>query len=235
MTPTPDTSSGDTPTSAIYERKRLGAAGAYDKWVWGFSFQPWAWGPRLDRVLAFVREHLSAEHLEVGVGTGLLLERADRPGGFTRLHLLDANSGPLQETADRLSRFAPATTRADALEPWTGVEGSFASVGCMNVVHCLPDPGQRGIAAKTALFDSVARVLRPGGVFFGATLMNRGVRGRWRRPLAVLMMALYNRLAWFSNRADTADDLAAALRERFDDVEVWTEGSLVLWRAVGRS
>ncbi|WP_067964214.1 class I SAM-dependent methyltransferase [Nocardiopsis trehalosi] len=225
--------SADRPTSRIYKRERLSA---YDRWVWGFSFQPWAWGPRADRVVEFYRTHLSRDHLDVGVGTGLLLDRAGMPEGHERLHLLDANQGPLEETAQRLARFSPTITRADALAPWTELEpGTFASVGCMNVVHCLPDPEGRGIEAKTALLDSVARVLRPGGRFFGATLLDRGIAGKWRRPIAPLMMAAYNRLAWFSNRADTAEDLERALAARFDDVHVWTEGSLALWYATARS
>lgn len=227
-------SSPDRPTSAIYDRDRLGAAGAYDRWVWGFSFQPWAWGPRLDRVLGFVRDHLSPEHLEVGVGTGLLLERVGHDAEFTRLHLLDANPGPLQETAERLARFAPTTTRADGLGDWGALGAPFSSIGCMNVVHCLPDPHRQGIAVKTALFDSAARALAPGGVFFGATLMP-AMPGLWRRPVAPLLMALYNRLGWFSNRADTPAGLEAALTARFDAVQVWAHGSLVLWRATGRS
>ncbi|MBV2366994.1 class I SAM-dependent methyltransferase [Streptomonospora nanhaiensis] len=226
MAPSPDTEP-DRPTSAIYERAPL--ATAYDKLVWGFSFKPWAWGPTLERILGFYGRHLSADHLEVGVGTGLLLQRANRPH-FDRLHLLDANPGPLQETAESMARHRPLTTRADALADWGDMGAPFASIGCMNVIHCLPDPHRRGIAAKTALLDSAAAVLAPGGTFYGCTLMP-GQPGLLRRPFAAPMMALYNRLKWFSNRADTPADLEAELNKRFTGVRVWVEGSLVLWQA----
>lgn len=224
------TTSPERPTSAVYDRERLGL---YERWVWGFSFQPWFWGPRIGEIVDVYQANLSGSHLEVGVGTGLLLQRSGMPPNTERLHLLDANPGPLAEAQRRLAQYAPTTTRVDALADWPHeLDSAFTSVGCLNVLHCLPDANRQGIAAKTAVLDSIARVLAPGGTFFGATLVR--APGQWRRPFAPVMMALYNQAGWFDNRADTPDGLAEELHARFDGVEAWRRGSLVLWQATAR-
>jgi hypothetical protein len=74
----------------------------------------------------------------------------------------------------------------------------------------------------------LVRVLRPGGVLFGSTVLGRNVSPN---PLARRLLALYNRGGVFSNSGDDAEGLRAALLAHFDRVELEVRGVTALFRA----
>lgn len=118
---------------AIYTRPVLAI---YDLWVHGLS-NPLVWKcptPHLHRLYA---RHLSANHMDMGVGTGSLLDRATFPSPAPRLALVDANEACLAVAGRRLRRYRPERYRRNVLEPLGDVGPPFASIGLTYLLHCL--------------------------------------------------------------------------------------------------
>ncbi|HET6520842.1 MAG TPA: class I SAM-dependent methyltransferase [Geminicoccaceae bacterium] len=195
----------------------------YDLVVHGLS-NHLAWRCPTRYLVAHYERHVSANHLDVGVGTGLLLDRCRFPARSPRLALLDANPHCLAAAARRLARHRPEVHRADVLAPLRLGVPPFDSIGLSYVLHCLPGP----MPAKAAALDHLLPLLKPGGVLFGATLLGRGVpRGRLARHL----MAAYNARGFFANAEDDPEGLRTALRERFPESAVRVIGCAALFAA----
>jgi hypothetical protein len=163
-------------------------------------------------LLEHYNEHVSANHLEVGVGTGYFLDRCRFPAP-PRIALLDANPHALAATAKRIRRYRPEAFERNLLEPFTLPAAPFASIGCNYVWHCLPGDAD----AKAAVFGRLANLLCPGGLLFGATLLacepGMSRTARW-------LMRTYNRRGVFANEHDSEAALRAALETHFADVSI---------------
>jgi SAM-dependent methyltransferase len=169
-------------------------------------------------------EHVSPRHLDIGVGTGYLLDTCRYPTESPDITLMDLNPTPLEVAAKRLRRYQPKTHQANALEPFGLPAGAFESVGLNWLLHCLPG----NMATKSIVFDHCKTVLAPGGVVFGSTVLNDGVRHtRWSR----WMMRTLNRDGTFSNFDDDLDSLKAQLDERFDGAQVEVVGAVGIFSA----
>jgi SAM-dependent methyltransferase len=169
------------------------------------------------RILAQYQSSVSANHLDVGVGTGYFLDRVQFPSPAPRLGLMDLNGNSLVHTARRLIRYAPEIYRADVLEPIATQIEPFDSIGLNYLLHCLPGP----MESKAVAFDNLRPLLRPGGTFFGGTVLRQ----------ARAFMAAYNAMGIFGNGRDSLDGLRASLEARFVDVEIVTHGCVALFRA----
>ena len=172
-------------------------------------------------------ELASANHLDVGVGTGFYLDRCRFRQPPERIVLMDLNPNSLAHASRRIARYHPEVRRGDVLRPLEPQPEPFESVGLANLLHCLPGP----MARKAAAFDHLAAVMNPGAVLFGSTLLGRGVRGSWP---ARFVMRQINRRGVFSNTEDDLPSLRAALEERFTDVEVEVVGLMALFTARAR-
>jgi len=86
----------------------------------------------------------------------------------------------------------------------------------------------RSVPSKAVAFDHVKRVLNPGAVIFGSTILQGGVPRSW---LARGLMGVYNKKGIFSNAEDGLEALELALNQRFSDVVVTTEGCVALFSA----
>lgn len=170
--------------------------------------------------------NVSDRHLDVGVGTGYFLDKAVWPVAAPAITLLDLNANCLAAASRRIRRFAPQTIRADVLAPLPAL-GPFRSAGLCYLLHCLPGT----IPEKSVVFDHLAPLLAPGARVFGATILQGNVS---RSRSAQALMNLYNKKRIFSNAADTAEDLEAALRQRFRNVSVSIRGTVALFEARAR-
>jgi hypothetical protein len=193
----------------------------YDVLVHGLSNRL-AWRCPTRRLLDLYRANLSANHLEAGVGTGFFLDRtgASRLG---RLALLDVNRHCLERAGRRLARFKPALHQVNLLAPIKLDVAPFASVGLTYVLHCLPGR----MSEKLAAVDHLRPLMSKGAVLFGATILRRGITPNGERPL----LNLYNAKGVFNNREDDFASLSDGLRQRFDRVEIETEGCVTLFSA----
>ena len=205
---------------AVYTRRSLRL---YDFIVHGLSNR-FVWRCPTQGLVAHYNRHVTANHLDVGVGTGYFLERCRFPPGAPRIALLDINRNSLDFAAGRIARHRPETYLRNVLEPLAIDAAPFDSVGLNYVLHCLPGT----IAAKAVALDHLKAAMNADAVLFGSTLLQGGVpRGRLARRL----MAFYNRKGIFSNRDDDLDGLKAALDQRFRDVSVEVAGCAALFSA----
>ena len=125
------------------------------------------WRCPTSRLVGQYRQLVGHRHLDVGPGTGYFLEHARLPND-AQITLLDPNSDVLAHAARRLSHRHPSVIQADVLKPLPLTAGErFDSAALNYVLHCLPGPPTRKIAAV----QNVAAVLKPGGVLFGATVL----------------------------------------------------------------
>ena len=209
---------------AVYTRPVLAI---YDFLVLTVSNR-WIWRCPTPRLEARYRAHLSANHLDVGVGTGYFLDRCPFPAPNPRLALMDLNPTALAHAAARVARHGPETYRRNVLEPIPFDGPKFDSIAVNYLLHCLPG----SIAEKAVALDHLRALLNPGGVLFGSTILSSGVpvTGSARR-----LMAFYNRKGVFSNLQDDHAGLERELRARFDQVAIETAGSVALFVAQGPS
>jgi len=181
-----------------------------------------AWRCSNERILAAYRRHVTANHLDVGVGTGYFLDHAVFPAAQPRVGLLDLNANCLERAARRIARYRPELYQANLLAPIAVNARRFDSVGMNYVLHCLPGAlPEKGVAVA-----HLKALLNPGGVLFGATLLQGGVR---RNALAVGLMHLFNSRRTLCNRGDSLEGLESALKQHLRDVRIEVVGCVALF------
>ena len=195
--------------AAIYSKRVLSV---YDLGVIKVSNQL-AWRCPSDLILDFYNQHISANHLDVGVGTGYFLDKCRFPSSTPQIALLDLNPNSLTMTAARLRRYHPTTYLVNVLEPITFDIPTFDSIALNYLLHCLPG----SMRSKQVVFDNLQPWLNPGGVVFGTTILGQGIRPN---VLARKLMRLYNAKGIFSNSEDNLNDLEAILQRSFQGY--WT-------------
>jgi ubiquinone/menaquinone biosynthesis C-methylase UbiE len=119
---------------AVYSRSVLAI---YDFLVLGASCR-YVWRCPARLIVDFFDLHVSANHLDVGVGTGFFLERCSFPSAKPRLGLMDVNPNCLAAAARRVSRYVPEIYRANVLEPLRLDAAKFDSASLSLLLHCLP-------------------------------------------------------------------------------------------------
>ncbi len=205
---------------AIYTKLTLPV---YDLLVLGFSNR-FVWKCPTQRLLKHYQLNLSANHLDVGVGTGYFLHHARYPSRTPRIALMDLNEHSLDYAANRISRYSPEVYQRNVLEPVSYQGERFDSLGLNYLLHCLPGDIRR----KAVLFDHLKPLLNPGAQVFGATLLQGDVP---RSPLAQRLMAVYNAKGIFCNEADTLPALRHELERRFKNVSIELVGCAALFSA----
>ncbi len=209
-----------TAAQAVYTR---GTPAIYDYLVLGLANR-FIWKCPSQNIVALYDKYVSANHLDVGVGTGYFLDRCRFPSDTPRIALMDLNPKALAYTANRIKRYHPECIRRNALAPFTLNGEKFQTIGINYLLHCLPGP----MLAKAVVFDHLKTLLKPGGMLFGATLvqgpMPHTATAKW-------LMELYNKKGIFSNREDNFDDLSRALRRRFREVSIEARGCAALFTA----
>ena len=203
---------------AVYTKPVLRA---YDLLVLGLSNR-FIWKCPTWRLLDHYNRHITANHLEVGVGTGYFLDKCRFPSPHPRIALVDLNPNTLQTTARRLARYQPTVYRRNVLEPLAIDDGGFDSAAMNYVLHCLPGPLQ----SKFAAVDHITALMDPGAVLFGATILRRGIN---HTGAAKSLMALYNDSGIFCNHADHLEILQAEMGKRFRDVSIELTGCVALF------
>src|SRR5262245_16600062 len=183
-----------------------------------------AWRCPTQRLVELYRENLAPDHLEAGVGTGLLLDRAATPK-LNRLVLLDANRNCLDRAGARLARFEPELHQVNLLAPLALGTAPVASIGLTYVLHCLPG----SMDEKLTAIEHLRPLMRDGATLFGATILGRGIA---LNPAARALSDLYNVKGVFNNRTDDLKSLSDGLRRRFAKVAVMQEGCVAIFRAV---
>src|SRR6266446_4577761 len=98
---------------AVYTKRTLAF---YDFVVLGVSNR-FIWKAPTQRLEEHYNRHVTANHLDVGVGTGYFLDRCRFPSNIPRVALMDLNSDALEFASQRIARYRPETHRRNVLEP----------------------------------------------------------------------------------------------------------------------
>jgi len=206
--------------SAMYSRPFLKT---YDWLALGFNCR-YVWKCPSDNMLEHYNKHVSANHLDIGVGTGYFMDNCKYPADNPRIALMDLNPNPLHIARKRLTRYNPEIYQRNALEPFDIDAPNFDSVGMMNLIHCIPG----NIKTKGIVFEHVKAVMNPGAVLFGSTILYRGVK---RNAMATYLTKVNNRSGVMNNMEDSLDDLKEELQRNFSESSVETIGCVALFRA----
>lgn len=210
---------GSEPGVAIYSRPMLFI---YDFYVLGFS-NTFAWRCPSRRILDFYNKHISANHLDVGVGTGYFLDKCQFPTPDPKITLVDLNNNSLQVTEKRLRRYNPRAYVANVLDPLQLEPDKHDSIGLNYLLHCLPG----NIRTKGIVFKNLKPLLNvSGGVIFGTTLLGQNVNPNL---LAKTLMRIYNSKGIFSNTHDNLEDLVSVLQENFREYSVEVVGCVAFF------
>jgi len=205
---------------AVYTR---GFLSVYDAVVYGFN-SPALWRCPKSRMVEHYDAHVSARHLDIGVGTGALLDAARFPVAAPEITLMDLNPNSLATASHRLARYTPRTHRANVLEDWHLEPGTYESVALTHILHCL----HGSMAERVVAFEGARRALVPGGTLFGATILAKDVH---LSALARAVTALSNARGILHNWDDGPAELDAALGSVFQEREIRVRGTVALFAA----
>ncbi len=203
---------------AVYTRTTLAA---YDIIVLGISNQ-YIWKCPSTKIEENYNKFVSANHLDVGVGTGYFLDRCHFPSESPRIALMDLNTNALDFASKRIGRYMPEIYRQNILEPISGDILQFDSVGLNYLLHCLPG----AITEKAVVFEHLKSLMNPGATIFGSTILQGGVK---RNLAATYLMQFYNQKGIFSNVRDDIEGLKSELNKSFEDVVVEVIGCVALF------
>jgi len=195
----------------------------YDTFVYRFNC-PVLWRCPKSRFVEAYNANVSGRHLDIGVGTGLLLDECRFPVERPEITLMDLNPNSLRAASERIARYSPRTHQANVLEPWGLEPGAFDSVAMTNMLHCVPG----AMPDKAVAFEYAKTALAPGGVLFGSTILGGGVKHNF---LSRMVHRSSNRRGVLSNLEDTPESLDAALAGAFPSHELEIEGVIGLFRA----
>lgn len=171
-------------------------------------------------LLAQYDNNITANHLDVGVGSGYLLDNCTYPSPSPKLALMDVNSECLYFCARRLERFSPETFQCNVLASIDTGGAKFDSIGMNYLLHCLPG----SFAEKAVVFDHLFELLNPGGVLFGTTVVSNSDDDTW---YAEKLLSIYNKKGVFSNKNDSIDALGAELSKRYKNFSITQTGYAV--------
>ncbi|EXF86312.1 methyltransferase [Colletotrichum fioriniae PJ7] len=226
----------------------------YDTLVFGVV-SPYGWNCSAEKLISFFNRNIAraaepyksnpggpplTRILDIGVGTGYFPARAPLPK-WTEYVLVDLNETCLDVTLPVIERAHPEVgTNATKVvgdflaqgddskslfAKGNGLpEGGFDAISLMFLLHCLPGPPAR----KAEALGRMGRLLRPGGVVFGATILGKGVS---RNPLARLVLWLNNYLGVFDNHEDDAVGILVPLQKMFNEVRYEVVGCMLLFEA----
>ncbi len=203
---------------AIYTRRALKG---YDLVVLHLSNRL-VWQCPTPRLVEHYNQQVTANHLDVGVGTGYFLDKCHFPTPTPRVALMDLNQNTLDFASRRIARYRPEVYRRNVLETIALDAPKFDSISINYLLHCIPG----SIESKSSVLDHLKALMNPGAVIFGSTLLQGGVPRNW---LARRLMEFYNKRGVFSNQNDRLSDLTEALRKRFSDVSVEVIGCAALF------
>ena len=161
-------------------------------------------------MLELYNQHVSANHLDIGVGTGYFLDQCRFPTTNPRIALMDLNPNCLDVAGRRLARYAPEKYLRNALEPIEIDAPGFDSIGILNLLHCLPGT----FKTKGIVFEHLKSLLNTGGVLFGSTILYGGVR---QNPLSTFILNRVNVRGFMNNKTDDLEGLRYNLEKYFSE------------------
>jgi ubiquinone/menaquinone biosynthesis C-methylase UbiE len=194
----------------------------YDIWVLGIT-NSYIWKCPTFKILKHFNQHVSSNHLDIGVGTGYYLDKCNFQSK-PRIALMDLNLNSINTAAKRIDRYQLEKYQQNILEPIKAPIKPFDSISINYLLHCLPGT----IYEKSTAFDTILPILNDGGVLFGSTVLQGDIQ---RNFVAKKLMNIYNKKGIFSNQNDTLKGLEESLKKRFNTCGIEVIGCVALFWA----
>ena len=182
----------------------------------------WIWRCSKQIQLEQFNQCITANHLDIGVGTGYYLNQCHWPSQ-AQLSLMDLNPNCLRVAKNLLQDHAPTVYLHDVFKPIDILRDQFNSISMNYLLHCLPG----NMETKSAAIASAASMLTAGGVLFGATIL---ADANLHTKISRRLCAFYNKKGIFSNQEDTLEALKRTLAEHLTDIEISVVGCVALFK-----
>ncbi|PJD91640.1 MAG: methyltransferase type 12 [Legionella sp.] len=193
----------------------------YDLWVLDIS-NTWIWRCSKSILQEQFNQCATANHLDIGVGTGFYLKQYQWPLK-AQLSLMDLNPNCLEVAKNISQNIMPNVYLHDIFKPNQRLFQQFNSVSINYLLHCLPG----SMATKSVAIANAVSMLMPGGVLFGATIL---VNTNLHTKMSKRLCAFYNKKGIFSNENDTLDALKVTLEQHLTDVDIKVVGCVALFK-----
>jgi ubiquinone/menaquinone biosynthesis C-methylase UbiE len=195
----------------------------YDFWVLGISNQ-YIWKCPTLKLMAYFNNHITSNHLDIGVGTGYFLDKCSFPSSKVRIALMDLNQNSLDEASMRIKRYNPTQYRFNVLEKIKLDTKAFDSISLNYLFHCLPGK----LSDKLLVLDNINHLLSENGIIFGSTILSLGIN---KNRMATKLMSIYNKKGIFSNTQDSIEDLENYLSSKYSHYKIEIKGCVALFNA----
>ena len=174
------------------------------------------------RLLRHFNQNITANHLDIGVGSGFFLDKCCFPVHHPRIGLMDLNPAAIKYTATRIARYNPEEYIHNIFEPIDFACPKFDSISLNYLLHCLPG----NLVDKFIIFDHIQSLANPGAICFGSTLLGDDISLNWG---ARRLMSFYNKNGIFSNSSDNAHNLERELAKRLKIISFEIVGATALF------
>lgn len=190
----------------------------YDFLVYRIISQ-YVWGCPTALLVNRYKHYIQKNHLEVGTGTGYLIDKCDAKS--INLDLMDLSRACLKKSNHRLKRYSPTLIRHNILEKPIEDDKRYDSIGINYVMHCV----EGDFTTKSNAFNNLKKLLKDNGVIFGATVMQTSQSSLVARVFTKFL----NRIGIFNNDRDNFKGLKNALEDNFKYVDLYIKSSVVLF------
>jgi len=190
----------------------------YDFFVYRIISQ-YVWGCSTELLVNRYKHYIRNNHLEVGTGTGYLIDKCDAES--INLDLMDLSRACLKKSSNRLKRYSPILIRHNILEKPIEEDKRYDSIGINYVMHCV----EGDFTTKSNAFNNLKKLLKDNGVIFGATVIQTSQSSM----VARIFMKLLNRIGIFHNDKDNLNDLKSSLENNFKYVDIYIKSSVALF------
>ena len=196
----------------------------YDLLVIWFS-NSYIWRCPAKNIRQLFAENMSANHLDIGVGTGYFLrkELARTHQQDPRLGLMDLNEHSLKSAEAAIAKYTGFIElyQDNILGDVQSIAKPFDSISINYLLHCIPGT----IAEKTKkTLINIEKLASPNAKVFGSTIV-----ADQPNSLAQKLMTFYQGKGIFHNQQDTEAELTKILESRLHDVSIQRIGSVVLF------
>ena len=195
----------------------------YDWFALGFTC-PFIWGCKAENIIRLYNQHMTGNHLDIGIGTGYFLDKCVFPVKKPEITIIDINPFALKMAKKRLARYNPGGYVRDVLKPLDIGNVLFDSIGLAHLFHCLPGD----MKSKGIVFHNLKKLLKPGGVIFGSTFLTGGTS---QNIVTKIMFWLTNRIGFMHNKQDNLEAFSRLLKYHFPVYSIHTLGSEILFWA----
>lgn len=193
----------------------------YNTWVLALSNR-WIWRCPKKYQLQQFNQNITANHLDIGVGTGYYLQCCKWPPNPT-LALMDLNQNCLDYAKKAVAELKPTIYLHDIFKPKYELKNQFNSISMNYLLHCLPG----NMTTKEVTIENSVAMLKPSGVLFGATILSDQ---NLHTVVSQQLLNLYNRKKIFSNKQDNYQALQNSLKNYLHNVELQVIGCVLLFK-----